>query len=72
MSYAELLTNEQVQRIHEASLEILQEVGLKVRYEPAREVFAKHGCSVDGERVKLPREVVEKYRKMAQIGRAHV
>jgi trimethylamine--corrinoid protein Co-methyltransferase len=65
MSFAELLTQEQVERIHEASLEILEEVGLKVRYEPAREVFAKHGCSVDGERVKLPREVVEKYRKLA-------
>lgn len=65
MSYAELLTQQQVERIHQASLEILEEVGLKVRYEPAREVFAKHGCSVDGERVKLPRDVVEKYRKMA-------
>ena len=65
MSFAELLTQEQVERIHQASLEILEEVGLKVRYEPAREVFAKHGWSVDGERVKLPREVVEKYRKMA-------
>jgi len=65
MSFAELLTQEQVERIHAASLEILEEVGLKVRYEPAREVFAKHGCSVDGERVKFPREVVEKYRKLA-------
>ena len=65
MSFAELLTQEQVERIHQASLEILEEVGLKVRYEPAREVFARHGCSVDGERVKLPRDVVEKYRKMA-------
>src|SRR5258706_15321268 len=65
MSFAELLTQEQVERIHEASLEILEEVGLKVRYEPAREIFAKHGCAVDGERVKLPREVVEKYRKLA-------
>jgi trimethylamine--corrinoid protein Co-methyltransferase len=65
MSYAELLTQAQVERIHEASLQILEETGLKVRYAPAREVFAKHGCSVDGERVKLPREVVEKYRKMA-------
>lgn len=64
MSYAELLTQEQVERIHEASLEILQEVGFKVRYEPARELFARHGCSVDGERVKFPREVVEKYRKL--------
>ena len=64
MSFAELLTQEQVQRIHDAALEILEDVGLKVRYEPAREIFAKHGCHVDGERVKFPREVVEKYRKM--------
>ena len=64
MSFAELLTQEQVQRIHDAALEILEEVGMKVRYEPAREIFAKHGCHVDGERVKFPREVVEKYRKM--------
>ncbi|RIK30386.1 MAG: trimethylamine methyltransferase [Anaerolineae bacterium] len=65
MSFAELLTQEQIEKIHEASLEILQEAGMKVRYEPARELFANHGCSVDGERVKFPREVVEKYRKMA-------
>jgi trimethylamine--corrinoid protein Co-methyltransferase len=64
MSFAELLTQEQVERIHHAALEILEEVGLKVRYEPAREVFKQHGCSVDGERVKLPRAVVEKYRRM--------
>ena len=65
MSFAELLTQEQVQRIHDASLEILEDVGLRVRYEPARDLFKQHGCSVDGERVKLPRAVVEKYRKMA-------
>ncbi len=67
MSFAELLTQEQVQRIHDASLEILEEAGLKVRYEPARAVFAKHGCIVDSETtiVKFPRDVVEKYRKMA-------
>ena len=64
MSFAAFLTQEQVERIHEASLEILEEVGLKVRYEPARNVFEKHGCLVDGERVKFPRAVVEKYRKM--------
>lgn len=64
MSFATLLTQEQVQRIHDASLEILEEVGLKVRYEPARDLFKQHGCIVEDERVKLPREVVEKYRKM--------
>ena len=65
MSFAALLTQEQVERIHDASLELLEEVGLKVRYEPARELFKQHGCSVDGERVKFPRAVVEKYRKLA-------
>lgn len=66
MSFAELLTQEQVQRVHEASLEILEEVGLKVRYEPARALFARHGCTVDSETtiVKFPRDVVERYRKM--------
>jgi len=64
MSFADLLTQEQVEKIHDASLEILEEVGLKVRYEPARELFKKHGCSVEEERVKFPRAVVEKYRKL--------
>ena len=64
MSFAALLTQEQVERIHDASLEILEDVGLKVRYEPARELFEQHGCIVNDERVKFPRAVVEKYRKM--------
>jgi trimethylamine---corrinoid protein Co-methyltransferase len=64
MSFATLLSQEQVEKIHDASLEILEETGLKVRYEPARELFKKHGCSVDEERVRFPRALVEKYRKM--------
>ena len=67
MSFAELLTLEQVERVHEASLEILENVGLKVRYKPARELFDRHGAKVeaDSEFVKFPRAVVEKYRRMA-------
>lgn len=63
-SFATLLTQEQVEKIHDASLEILEEVGLKVRFEPARELFKEHGCSVEEERVKFPRKVVETYRKL--------
>jgi trimethylamine--corrinoid protein Co-methyltransferase len=61
MSFAELLTQEQVERVHEAALEILEEVGLFVRYAPARDLFRKHGCNVDSEtsRVKFPRSLVE-------------
>lgn len=65
MPYATLLLQEQVERIHDASLEILEDVGLKARYEPAREVFKKHGCVIEDERVKFPRALVETYRKMA-------
>lgn len=66
MSFAELLTHEQVERVHEASLEILEEVGLMVRFEPARQLFVSHGCTLDSEKniIRFPRSVVEKYRQM--------
>lgn len=62
--YAELLTPEQVRRVHEASLEILEQVGLLVRNEKARAIFARHGCRVDPEShiVRFPRPVVEEFR----------
>ncbi|MEK7277278.1 MAG: trimethylamine methyltransferase family protein, partial [Chloroflexota bacterium] len=64
MKYSELLTPEQVQRVHEASLEILEDVGLLVRNPKARALFEKHGCNVDAEtlRVTFPRAVVEHFR----------
>jgi trimethylamine--corrinoid protein Co-methyltransferase len=65
MTFAALLTQEQVEKVHDASLEILEEVGLKVRFAPARELFKAHGCRVEEERVKFPRAVVEKYRRLA-------
>jgi len=63
-SYVTLLTSEQVERVHEASLEILEQVGMLVRNEQARHIFAAHGCRVDAESqtVRFPRAVVEQYR----------
>ena len=63
--FAELLTDEQVVRVHEASLEILENVGMLVRNEEARARFAKHGCLVDTQTqiVKFPRAIVEHYRQ---------
>ena len=62
--YNALLSPEQVQRTHEASLEILENVGLLVHSEKARGRFARHGCRVDAETqtVKFPRTVVEHWR----------
>ena len=61
-TFATLLTDQQVARTHQASLEILETVGLIVRNIKAREIFMRHGCRVEGERVFLPRVVVEQFR----------
>ena len=39
-TFATLLTSDQVERVHQASLEILENVGLLVRNEKARGGFA--------------------------------
>ena len=47
INYATLLTQEQVERTHAASLEILENIGLLVRNEKARSIFNLHGCRMD-------------------------
>lgn len=61
---AAFLTESEVRRVHEASLEILEQVGLLVRNARAREIFARHGCRVEAgsEIVRFPRAVVEQAR----------
>lgn len=68
MAFGTLLTDEQIKQTHEASLEILEKVGLLVRNEKARTIFGKHGSQVDAEShiVKLPHSVAEKYIRMLQ------
>jgi trimethylamine--corrinoid protein Co-methyltransferase len=65
-NFATLLTQEQVQRVHEVSLEILESVGMLVRNPRGREIFAAHGAKVDEESqiVRIPSNVVERYRRM--------
>jgi len=65
-TFATLLSPQQVQRVHEASLEILERVGMLVRNQRAREIFAEHGAQVDAQTqvVRLPSPVVERYRGM--------
>jgi trimethylamine--corrinoid protein Co-methyltransferase len=66
MSFATLLTQDQVEQTHAASLEILEKVGMLVRNEKARTIYAQHGCLVDEctQIVRYPPPVVEKYRLM--------
>jgi len=62
---ATLLTQDEVEAVHDATLEILETVGLLVHNREAWERFASHGCRVDGERgiVRFPRAVVEEHRQ---------
>lgn len=64
--YAELLTQEQVAAVHDAALEVLDQVGLLVRNAKARERFRRHGCRVDADTqvVTFPRAVVEEFRRL--------
>ena len=52
-------------RVHEATLDVLAETGIEVRYAPAAELFASAGAQVDGTRVRIPAELVEAALKSA-------
>ena len=57
--FANLLSHEQIERIHDASLEILESVGLLVRNSKARNILGANGAQVDSESeiVRFPRQV---------------
>ena len=46
-------------RLHEATLELLVDTGVDVRYEPALELFRAAGACVDGRRVRIPARLVD-------------
>ncbi len=52
-------SEEECQRLHEASLQILETTGVEFRYEPALKYFAGTGARIDGTRVRIPGELVE-------------
>jgi len=67
---AAVLTESQVRRVHQASLEILERVGVHLPHEEMLGRFADSGAAVDREaqRVRIPPELVE--RCVAQAGKA--
>ena len=54
-----VLTEEQVQEIHDRTIHILETIGVEFKYEPALEVFCNHGQRIEGERVFFTREFIE-------------
>jgi trimethylamine--corrinoid protein Co-methyltransferase len=54
-----LLTNDQIHAVHEASIRILAESGLRVDSERARRVYARGGARIVDDRVYFDRDLVE-------------
>jgi len=68
-----LLTEEQVEDLHRATLEVLRETGVRFESEWALDFFARHGCNVDRDamRVRFPEALVEECLRRAP-GSFHV
>jgi trimethylamine---corrinoid protein Co-methyltransferase len=58
----EFLTGEQVLMLHNSVLQVLWEVGIRVDWQPALEIFAANQCQVDFETriVRIPPDVLER------------
>ena len=54
-----VLSQQQVDRIHAQSLHILSSVGLDVESEKARNLLADAGAQADGNRIRIPGEMVQ-------------
>jgi trimethylamine---corrinoid protein Co-methyltransferase len=46
-------------RVHEATLELLADTGVDVRYDVALELYRAAGATVDGRRVRFPARLVD-------------
>lgn len=54
-----LLSDDHIETIHQKSLQVLQEIGMDVLLPEARDIYAAAGATVDGERVRIGKEIVE-------------
>lgn len=54
------ISNDEIKLIHEKSLEMLEDMGMKFDGKEARDYFEKAGAKVEGEIVKIPRNIIEK------------
>jgi trimethylamine---corrinoid protein Co-methyltransferase len=62
-----LLADEQVADLHNATMEVLEEVGIKLLHEEALALMESNGCSVDHDEsvAKIPESVLMKYLALA-------
>jgi trimethylamine---corrinoid protein Co-methyltransferase len=54
-----LLSDDQIETIHKASLDLLEEIGMDILNPEARQIFSRAGAIVADERVRIGRDIVE-------------
>ncbi len=57
-----VLGDDQIEDVHQTTLKILEEVGIRVEHKSALELFSDNGCDVDFNKkiVKIPQYVLKK------------
>lgn len=55
----QVLNEQQIQKFHAATSQVLENTGVKVTLAKAREIFAGNGARVEGDRVRIPRLMLE-------------
>ncbi|BFL47747.1 trimethylamine--corrinoid methyltransferase [Lactonifactor longoviformis] len=60
MQRYQVLSQNEIEQIHENTLRIMENIGVVMTYRPARDILEKGGAILDGERVRFPQKMVEK------------
>jgi trimethylamine--corrinoid protein Co-methyltransferase len=58
LEFSRIVSDDQIEAIHLQSLRVLEEIGMDILLPEAREILAAAGALVDGERVRIGREIV--------------
>jgi trimethylamine--corrinoid protein Co-methyltransferase len=54
-----ILSDDQIETIHRQSLKVLEDIGMDMIYPEARQIFAKAGARIAGDRVRIGRDIIE-------------
>ena len=62
-----VLSNDQMDELHRATIEVLENIGIKNLHDEARQIMEENGCDVDHDKkiVKIPGSVLMEYIAMA-------
>jgi trimethylamine--corrinoid protein Co-methyltransferase len=58
LPYGQILTDHQYDQIEETTFRLLEEVGIRLQHQLATDMLHDQGCTVQGDRVYIPRELV--------------